>query len=398
MKNLALFLVLLFTAGCTSTKRPAAVEASSRSEAELPVVEVARADVRRVDRTILVTGSLHPDETVTVSSEVPGRVVSVRADFGQLVRKGDVLVELDRTELQIALDRTRAALAQALARLGLDPSQADQAPTSTPAMRQALAQLEDIRFKYENAKKLVSSGDISQDRFNELEKAYRAREAAVEAARDEMRTLWANVEAIRAEVRLAEKRLRDATIRSPLDGSISERKVAPGQFIKDNTPLFTLVKTHPMRLRLEVPESAAAAVKVGTRLEFTTDAVKDAVFSAIVTELNPSLNEQSRMLLAEARLANTDARLRPGMFVQVRLILERDAQVVVVPRSAVYTVAGLTKVFLVREGKLVERQVPPGMVLQDWVEVPADRVRPGETVVVGNLAPLVDGQAVRMKG
>jgi RND family efflux transporter MFP subunit len=397
MKPIAVFLLIVIAAGCSSKARQQSVEASAPATAEPVPVSVVLAEARRVDRFILVTGSLLPDETVTISSEVQGRISSINADFGQFVRKGDILVEIEKTELQIALDRSRAALAQALARVGLDPSQADQSPTSTPAMRQAMAQLEDARFKYENARKLVKTGDISQDRFNELEKAYRAREAMFEAARDEMRTLWANVEAIKAEVRLAEKRLRDASIRAPFDGSISERKVAPGQFIKDNTPLLTLVKTNPMRVRLEVPETASGAVKVGTRLEFTTDAVPDQKFTAVVRELNPSLNEQSRSLIAEARLANSDARLRPGMFVQVRLILARDIEAVMVPQQAVYTVAGLTKLFVVRDGKLVECRVSPGMTLDQWMEVPSGQVKAGDQVVVGNLAQLVDGQPVRVK-
>jgi RND family efflux transporter MFP subunit len=397
MKPIAVFLLLVIAAGCSSKPKQQSVEASAPAKAEPTPVDVVRAEARRVDRSILVTGSLLPDETVTISSEVQGRISSINADFGQFVRKGDILIEIDKTELQIALDRSRAALAQALARVGLDASNGDHGPTSTPAMRQAMAQLEDARFKYENAKKLVKTGDISQDRFNELEKAYHAREAVLEATRDEMRTLWANVEAIKAEVRLAEKRLRDASIRAPFDGSISERKVAPGQFIKDNTPLLTLVKTNPMRVRLEVPETASGAVKVGTRLEFTTDAVPDGKFSAVVRELNPSLNEQSRTLIAEARLANTDARLRPGMFVQVRLILAKDIDAVMVPQTAVYTVAGLTKLFVVRDGKLVECRVAPGMTLDQWMEVPGDQVKAGDQVVVGNLAQLVDGQQVRVR-
>ena len=398
MKYLAVILLILTAAGCSSKAKPPAADAAAAAKAEPPLVETARAETRRVDRSILVTGSLLPDETVTISSEVQGRISSIKADFGQFVRKGDVLVEIEKTELQIAVDRSRAALAQSLARVGLDPANADQSPTSTPAMRQATSQLEDAKFKYENAKKLVKTGDISTDRFNELEKAFHAREAVVEATRDEMRTLWANVEAIKAEVRLAEKRLRDASIRAPFDGSISERKVAPGQFVKDNAPLLTLVKTNPMRVRLEVPETASGVVKVGTALEFSTDAIPDGKFTAFVRELNPSLNEQSRSLIAEARLSTTDARLRPGMFVQVRLILAKDILAVMVPQNAIYTVAGLTKLFVVRDGKLVECRVAPGMMLDQWMEVPSDQIQAGEAVVVGNLAQLIDGQAVRVKG
>ncbi len=398
MKNYLIMAVLLTLVACSKKESVVTAEASAAKKAEPVAVRVALAEERKTDRSILVTGSLLPDEIVTVVSEVPGKIATVNVDFGQSVRRGDIIAEMDKTEYQLQLDRSKAALAQALARLGLTPADGDKSPENTPAMRQAWAQVEDAKFKFENASKLVKSGDISQERYNELEKLYRARLATYEAAKDEMRTQWASLDAIRADIKLMEKKLRDTTIRAPFDGSVSERRVAPGQYVKDNVPIVTLVKTNPMRLRLEIPETAAGVVRIGTGLEFTTDAAPGKTFQATVRELNPSLNEQSRTLMAEARLSGADPSLRPGMFVQVKLILERGVPAVVVPKEAVYTVAGLTKVFLVREGKLVECRVPPGQMLEEWMEVPADQIKRGDPVVINNLPQLSDGQPVVTTG
>lgn len=390
-------LVVLLTAlaGCSgSPKEP--VEAASKNT-EPPEIRVARAEIRRVNRSISVTGSLHPDETATVSSEVAGRVLRVNVDFGHSVRKGQVLVELDPQEYRIQVERSRAALAQALARLGMSPADEIKPPESTPGVRQALAQLEDAKFKFESAARLVKSGDISQERYNELEKTYRARQAALDAARDELRTHWASMEALRAEVRLAEKRVSDCVMRAPFDGSVSERLATAGQFVKENAPVMTLVKAHPLRLRAEVPESAVGAVRTGTPLAFTTDAVPGVEFQASVRELNPSLDARSRSLVAEARLNSADPRLRPGMFVQVRLVVARDAEVVAVPKAAIYSVAGLTKLFVIRDGKAVECRIPPGEDLGDWVEVPKSQVNAGEAVAIERLGSLVNGATVRTR-
>lgn len=391
-----LVLVLIVTAvACTNKQQPVTTAEAAAAKKQEPVsVKAVTVEERRTDKSILVTGSLLPDEIVTVVSEVQGKIATVKVDFGQPVRRGDIIAEMDKTEFQLQLDRSKAALAQALARLGLTPADGDKAPENTPAMRTAWAQVEDAKFKFENASKLVKSGDISQERFTELEKMYRARLATFEATKDEMRTQWASLDALRADIKLMEKKLRDTTILAPFDGSISERRVAPGQYVKDNVPVVTIVKTNPMRLRLELPETAAGVVRIGTGLEFTTDAAPGKTFQATVRELNPSLNEQSRTLMAEARLNNSDSTLRPGMFVQVKLILERGVQAVVVPKEAVYSVAGLTKVFLVRDGKLVECRVPPGQMLNEWMEVPADQIKPGDQVVINNLPQLSDGQSV----
>ena len=384
----------LLAAGCS--RRTGPVEAAANSQAQEPVtVRVARAETRRVARTISVTGSLSADETVTVSAEVAGRVSEMRVDFGQSVRQGDIIAELDKREFALQCERSRAALAQALARVGLDASQEEAVPQETPSIRLARAQLEDARFKYENAARLVKTGDVSQERFIELEKIYHARQAALDAARDELRTLLASIRALRAELKLAEKRLNDATVRAPFDGAIAARLVSPGQYLRDNAPIVTLVKAHPLRLRVEIPETAAGEARVGSRLSFTTDAAPGKRFRAVVRELNPTLESRSRSLVAEARLTEADARLRPGMFVQVELALAREAGAVVVPTEALYQVAGLTKVFLISQGRAVERKVTPGIEAGGWVEVPGDRIHPGDEVAVSRLAALTDGAPVK---
>jgi RND family efflux transporter MFP subunit len=255
--------------------------------------------------------------------------------------------------------------------------------------------MEDAKSKFNNAARLVKSGDISQEKYTEAEKVYQARLAVYEASRDEARTLLAQVDALRAEVRLAEKRLGDATVRAPFDGSVSQKLVSPGQYIKENTPILTVVKTWPLRLRVEVPEVAAGSVKPGTSLTFTTDAAPGAQFQASVSEINPSLDAQSRTLTVEARLNRPDNRLRAGMFVQVQLVVNKNVQTVVVPKTAVYNVAGLTKMFTVKDGRVVEHRISPGRDLGEWVEVPRDMVNPGDQVAVTAITQLVNGMAVK---
>ena len=396
MKQTAIVALFVLTAACSRDGKP--VEATAVKAPEPIAVRTAAAESRVVDRSVAVTGSLHPDETVTVSSEVDGRVARVLADFGQTVRQGQVVVELDKQELTLQLQRARSALAQAQARLGINPSGNGQRSETTAAMRQMQAQMEDARSRYENAKKLVASGDISQERFTELEKAYRARLAAFEGAEDEQQTQVAGLEGLRAEVALSQKRLNDATVRAPFTGTVSQKLVAPGQYTKANTPLLILVKTHPMRLLVEIPETATGSVRAGTTLTFTTDAAPGASYNAVIRQLNPTLDAKSRSLTAEARLTRSDPRLRPGMFVQVQLVVAKSSEVVAVPKQAIYSVAGLTKLFVIRDGKAVEAKIAPGLDLGEWVEVPAGVVRPGEQVAVSALARLVNGAPVRIAG
>jgi multidrug resistance efflux pump len=278
---LALTVALFGLTACGGSGASAKNSAASAPAKPAPIpVRVALVETRGVSKTVDITGSLAPDDTLNVVTEVPGRVASIPYDFGQTVRKGDVIAQLDRQEFQIQVDRSRAALAQALARVGLNPDQENDSPNTTPMIRQARAQLEDAKSKLDNARKLAESGDIARERLTEAEKLVNGRQASLDAAVDDLRTGLANVQALKADKRLNEKRLGDTTIRAPFDGQISQRMVAPGQYIKDNNPILTLVKIWPLRLRADIPEVGAAAVRVGEPLTFTAEAMAGRTFSA----------------------------------------------------------------------------------------------------------------------
>ena len=388
-------LTMLFSACGQKQEEPSK---AAKKGPEPIAIRVARSEARTAERSVMVTGSLLADETVTVSSEAVGRVAKINVDFGQNIRKGDVVAQLDTVESSLQVERARAALAQALARIGLDPKQEDATPDSTPMTRQAKAQMEDARTKFENAAKLVKSGDVSTERYTEMEKAYRARLAAYEASLDDLRTQLAMVRSMRADVKLMEKRVRDATVVAPFDGAVTQKHVSVGQYIKENVPIVTLVKSWPLRLRAEIPESAVSQVKLGTELTFSTEAAPGAEFRATVRELNPALDSHSRTLTAEARLNTPDSRLKPGSFVQVKLISDAKFPVVAVPKEAVFTVAGLNKVFTITNGVAAEHKIGTIIGSNGWVEMPANEIAAGIDVAVSNVSQLTDGAPVTVAG
>ncbi|MEZ5403611.1 MAG: efflux RND transporter periplasmic adaptor subunit [Bryobacteraceae bacterium] len=385
---------VVFLAGCSGDTPAPAAKSEAASKPAPVAVQTAVAAQKPVSRAVHVIGTLYPDEAVTMSAEVAGRVATIHTDFGQHVAKGAVIAELDKTEFQLQLERSKASLAQALARLGLSPDQENSMPDSTPAIRQARSQYQDAQSKYESGRKLVETGDIARERFTELEHALNSRKAAVESAEYELRTQLATVQALKAERDLAAKRLRDSTVRAPFDGEVTERLVSPGQYIKDNTPILKLVKSWPLRLRLLVPETAAGAVRPGARIDFTAEAVPGRTFTATVTRVDPALNEQSRSLTAEARISGGEGALKPGMFVEADLVIAHGELVTVIPNAAVYTIAGLSKAFVIRDGKANEIRFQPGQEVEGWTEVSGGTIAEGAAVAVSNLPLLSDGAAV----
>lgn len=391
------FMLLFLLAGLPWLVTSCGVRNETAAKASRPAdpvtVRTAVARQRTVERSIMVTGSLLPDDSTAVSAEVAGRIARLHYDFGQMVAQGAVMAEIDTQELALQLERARAGLRQAMARIGMDPETMKE-PGSTPLSRQAKAQMEDARSKYENAQKLIKTGDVSPERFNELEKAYLARLAAYEATLDDLRTQLALIRSLQAEVRLAEKRLRDATVVAPFHGVVQARHVSVGQYIKENVPIYTLVKPAPLRLRVEVPEPASPQVRIGSTLVFTTDSAPGAEFRAVVQNLNPALDSRSRSLTAEARLVREDTRLKPGAFVQVRLITDPAYPTVAIPRDAIYTVAGLNKFFTVENGKAMEHRIPEILASNGFAEIPPGIINAGAVVAVSNVPLLSNGVPV----
>ena len=393
MKPLILSIsILALLAGCAKKQEAPKTDASKAPDAIQ--VRVQQAVSRTLDKSIDVTGTLEADETVNLSFEIAGRVSSFRVDFGQIVKKGDVIAELDRREYEWQLERAKANVGQLSARLGMKTPD-ETYPTSTASMRQAQANYDDAKSKYESAAKLVQSGDISKERAVELQKTQQARQASIDVTRDEMNGLIAQLRAQKADLEIAGKRLGDTVIRAPFNGGISAKLISPGQYIKDNTPVATLVKTNPLRLRVEVPENYSAQIQAGSVVSFTTDAAPGKEFNAVIQKLNPSFDSKNRTLLAESKIVVSDTRLRPGTFVQVKLVTKKSDAVVMVPKNAVYAVAGLQKVFVIRNGKAVEVRIPPSVEQDGWTEAPAGLIQAGESIAVSNLLNLINGAVVK---
>jgi RND family efflux transporter MFP subunit len=197
----------------------------------------------------------------------------------------------------------------------------------------------------------------------------------------------------RAELNIAEQQLADTIVRAPFDGVVQERKASPGEYLMEGAPLATLVRIDPIRLRLEVPERDALAVRKGQRIRFRVDGDTN-FYTTQVDRLSPAITQDNRMLQIEADVAN-DGRLRPGAFVQRAEIVTDIAKAIILPRNAIVTFAGVEKVFVFGSGKAIERRVATGPERGQEIEVTRG-VKAGEVVILEPGA-MRDGQPVTIQ-
>ncbi len=348
-----------------------------------------------VKRRVQATGSLFPLEESTISAEVEGRVEKVLADVGDTVRLEQELVSISKVELQLELDRQRAAVQQARARLGLGPADPlPRSPEQIAFVRRAAADLFDAEQKNKRAEELFRNQLISQQQLDEAATRFKGARAAYEESLLQVEQLKAQLQSSEAARNLAEKKLADAAIRAPFPGSVKQRRVSPGEYLRVQSPVMVIVRTDQLRARLAVPEKWAGVLKNGSPVEITVEAYPGEVFRGRVERINPAVAQETRTFEVEAILANGDGRLKPGFFVQAALASDVEERIRVLPEEALNYRYGVYKAFLVDGSKVKEQEVKTGAQVAGKIEI-LQGLKPGDVVAVATKGELRDGVAIQ---
>ena len=358
-------------------------------------VTVANASVRPMSRTISVTGTLAAQERSLLSAKVPGRLEVLRVDVGSAVAQGDLLAQIERRDYELKLQQAAAALAQARAALGLPAdSEADEVElNNVAAVKQAQAVLDEAAKNRERVLNLSRQGIASASEVDTVEATYRVAQARHETALEEARTRIAALAQRRAEYDLAQKQLADTAVLAPFEGAVQQRRANLGEYLSAGTPILQLVKTNPLRLRLQVPERDSARVRAGQEVRLTIDGDTNR-YAGQIARLSPALDEQTRMLLVEADVP-AQGTLRPGLFARAEIVVNPDDPGLSIPSEALVVFAGVEKVVTIESGKALEKAVTTGRRGPGWVEI-LSGLSPGETVVL-NPTGLRTGQPLTIQ-
>jgi RND family efflux transporter MFP subunit len=392
----ALVVSAALAAACGNSQAKDESNAASNSQpaATPPPVDVATAPAitRNLQRDVEVVGSFAADEEVAVSAQAAGELSQLNVDFGGYVSQGQLIATIDQRDAKLKVEQAEATLKQTLARLGMKEGENFDSNRNAD-VRVAKSQLDWAKLELDRSMKLIEKGDIPRSSYDEKVTNHNLAQARYQAALDSVNQQLAAVEQQRAALALAKKALADTVVRSPISGAVKEKHASRGAYLMVNGKIVTLVKINPLRLRADVPESSSAAVRTGQTVNVTVDAFPNRTFTGRVARIGPSLDEKTRALTVEAEVANSGNLLRPGMFAKSRLITSANAPAVMVPQRAVAPAAGLSKVFVIENGKAVERIVKTGATDSDLIEI-VEGVKDGETVAISNLDKLQSGTDV----
>lgn len=405
---LLLIVAGIFVSSCGGSRANSRKDDSATANTPVAVeVTTAAAIKRDLPRFFEATGSLAGDQQTDVAPQTSGKVAAIGVEIGSPVKRGQMLVKLDDAELGLKVqqaatqvDQARAAVRQAEEKIGLKPNQAFD-PNRVAEVAAAKVALELAQKNLVRAEKLIESGDVSRSFYDEqrarrdqLKEQYdvaiaqaRQNYAAVDVART-------NVANAQSQLALARKNLSYALIVSPIDGFVSERTADLGEYVSPQQKVATIVRINPLRIRIDIPEQAIPEVKVGQSVSVTTSAWPDKNFAGRIARIAPNVSAQSRTLTVEAEIDNSGGALKPGQFATVRILQERSAPAVLVPSRAVVSEAGVSRLFVIKDGHAEQRVVQLGQTEGDLVEI-KNGVAADEQVATSGMERLSDGVAVK---
>lgn len=269
-----------------------------------------------IENSVTATGSIEAVKTVTVGTQVSGIIDKLYVDYNSVVSKGQVIAELDRSNLQSQLNSAKASLAEAEARL-----------------RSSESDLAYQKSNYQRYKTLYDKGLISANEYEQARLSYQTSDATVAQQRDA-------VTSAKEEVKRAQTNLGYATITSPIDGVVISKSVEEGQTVAASysTPeLFTIAKDlKDMRVVADVDEADIGGVKEGQRVTFTVDAYPEDTFLGYVTQVRQEATTTNNVVTYEVVISapNDDLKLKPGLTASVNIYTEETRGVLSVPTKA----------------------------------------------------------------
>lgn len=332
----------------------------SERPVELAAIEVTRAAPRALTETVRLSGSVQPLEQSLVKSEVAARLVEVPVREGQAVRKGDVLARFDTVELAAKLNEKLSNLEGAKAQLVL----AEKTRAKNLALRQ---------------KDIVSETNMDQ-------------------AQSTFRFQQATVSALEAQVELGRKALRDATVVSPIDGTVAERAINPGETLAVNTKMFSVVDLSRVEVEATVPADDVARLKPGQTVRLRVEGFGGRDFIGHIARINPMARAGTRAIPVYVSLDNADGSLRGGMFAAGDAVVAQADHAFALPPAAIRHDTEGDFVLVVAGGRVERRKVE---TLGTWSRgdlVQVDGLKEGDTVVTAPLPGLAAGRAVTVMG
>jgi multidrug efflux pump subunit AcrA (membrane-fusion protein) len=356
-------------------------------------VTVERVRQEPIRRTVEVVGTLAAVDEVTISSEAEGKVSRILADLGDRVSAGQVLIQLDNEKQQYNADQMKASLARALAQYGATDPQHLPEIEQTPDVLKASADRVQAQQSFDRASQLLKRTLVPQQTLDDADAALQSKRASYDSALQNAKNLRASIQASEANLKLADRQVRDTEIRAPFEGIVEKRLVNLGELVKIQMPVMAVVRVDPLKVIAEIPEKMAPWISTGQAVELYVDAYQGRTFVGKMSRISPAVNTATRAVPFEALVPNRESLLKPGTFARVHIESDKVDTVLTLPYSVLQYRYGVNRVFVIAGDKLAARELKVGDRLGERIEITGG-VKVDEVVAATDVDKLADGTRV----
>jgi membrane fusion protein (multidrug efflux system) len=336
-----LFVIVGYKAGLFSKEQNTEKKGNSNTTEALPVSAFIVTPGGLTDR-IVATGNVMANEEVQLSAEVAGRITAINFSEGTNVSKGDVLVNINDTELLAQLEKVN--------------------------YNQKLAEERELR-----AKSLLQKEAISQEEYDRA---------------------LTDLNTVKAEASLIKAQLAKSKIIAPFSGTIGLRQVSEGAFVTPGQRIATLTQIQPIKIEFSVPERFAQSVTKNSKVNFTLEGTSRK-FEALIYAVEPFIDPETRSVTVRALYPNKNLELRPGSFARVEFELNHMQNALQVPAQAVIPELGGYKVFKYVNGKAEQAKISVGIRTSAMVQI-TEGLSTNDTVITSGILQLRSGMPVKI--
>ncbi len=351
------------------------------------VISVETVAVQRGDLVITVTptetGTVDTDATAQIKAEIAARVVEVSAQEGKEVKAGDVLLRLDVGEMQARLNLAASSRAAAQSRLDSARIALPMEKARTAAsLAEAQARFADAKQKHDKKKRLYDNRLIASGEMESSAAELSAAQAALNVAQANLEQVAVQEQQIKvaesdvrqqaAQLRVAELNLAHGTVRAPINGTVMELPVKPGELVQPGMMVARITRLEGLYVKALVDEVDLSRLTVGQSAEITFDTVPDKKFAAQLFEISPGVSVEklkSRNVTIKLRVVEPPIFLRPGMSADVEIKVETLKNVLHVPTQAIMTKDKEQFVYVIDAGKVAKRVIETGRSNWDSTEI-----------------------------
>ena len=324
---------------------------------EAPPVNAERVGRKDLNSYLILNGVVEPERTIEVHSRLSTYVKEILREEGDYVKENDILTLLDDTEIRIGY-------------------------------QQASIQLEQAKLSYEEANKTLERSQELMDKELISQQEY----LTVETQLNQRKLDYDNRQEAFKNLQI---QLNWTKIRALAEGYITERLIEVGDKVNANQQVYTIEDFSPLLVKVFVPSADSIKLTPGMIAEITTDILKGSMFKGTVKLINPRIDVQSGTVKVTIEAYDESLRMKPGMFVEVRIIVGQKENILVIPRKAILYKQNKTFVFVLNRMQAEQREITIGLLEEDMVEI-VDGLEEGELIVTVGIESLKDGQRVKV--